>query len=103
MSGWPRLTRRAVAQLTEALLEIEEIASGASRRQIISLMDPKIRSAVPDADTARAHVLGWLRTCTDFPGGRANLVAALRLGVPDHTRRARVLALLDELWPDTDR
>ena len=94
-----RLTLDALSELSEALLDIDEIASGPSRRQIMSFMRTDIRAALPDLDSARAHVIAWLRTCSQFRGGHCELVKALMLGVPDNEPRRRAVRLLDQLWP----
>jgi hypothetical protein len=96
----PRLSLDALKQLTQALLDFDEMASATSRRQIVSLMDRRIASAVPDRDSAQAHVLELLRTCEAFEGGRDNLILALRLGLPDNQARARVFIMIEQLWPN---
>lgn len=94
------LSRGAVSQLTDALLSLDEVAAAASREQIIALMDPRIATAVPSRDSARAHVVEWLRTCESFDGGRADLIAALQVAIADTAARARLFNLIDQLWPD---
>jgi hypothetical protein len=86
-------------QLTDALLEFDEIVDSTTRRQLILVLPESIRAAVPDARTAREHVLVLLRTCAVHIGGRAALADALELYLPDSTRLHRFMALLDRVWP----
>jgi hypothetical protein len=94
-----RLPLEALAEIASALLELDEIADGPSRRQIMLLMPPDIRSAVPDTPNARAHVVNWLRTCQNYRDGRAALVSALDLQVANRDGLRRSLDVLNHLWP----
>jgi hypothetical protein len=94
-----RLPLEALTQIAAALLELDEIADGPSRRQIMLLMPPDIRSAVSDMPNARAHVVAWLRTCENYHDGRAALVTALDLQVANRDGLRRSLDVLNRLWP----
>jgi hypothetical protein len=86
--------------MTDAMLAMDEIADSPNRRQVILLMNRKLRGAIPDALTPHGHVVGWIRTCHAWGElGRAEFRAALRMGVADQQGVERVLAIAAEVWP----
>jgi hypothetical protein len=89
----------ALGELTDVLLSIDEFAHEPSRWQIIRLMPREIASAVSSVGTQRLQVIDLLRSCDRFASGPSALVDAIRIALPDDSRRRQFEQAIDRVWP----
>ena len=99
-SAAPRsVSLAALGELTDVLLSIDEFAHEPSRWQIIRLMPREIASAVSSVGTQRLQVIDLLRSCDRFASGPSALVDAIRIALPDDSRRRQFEQAIDRVWP----
>lgn len=67
-----------LSALVDALLEVPSVREEAGRETLLGLLPPQIRQAVPHHRRPRLQVLELVRTCLDYDGGPAHLLAAIR-------------------------
>ncbi|GAA3731535.1 hypothetical protein GCM10022225_11760 [Plantactinospora mayteni] len=85
--------------VVDALLSVPAMRDDYQRRAVIALLPEHIRTAVPDSVLGRLHVVGLVRTCEHYPGGREALLDALRLtfGADDPEYR-RINGIVERHW-----
>ncbi|MEN3613727.1 hypothetical protein AAH979_29780 [Plantactinospora sp. ZYX-F-223] len=85
--------------IVDALLSVPAMRDDYQRRAVINMLPEHIRTAVPDSVVGRLHVVGLVRTCEHYPGGREALLDALRLtfGADDPDYR-RINGIVERHW-----
>lgn len=95
-----RLGLDALSAIADALLGIEMLNDDHDRRLFLGLLPNEIRAAVPHNSRARLHVIGIVRTCTEFAHGRQALLRALRAALPaDSLQLRNAEAVIGAHWP----
>jgi Effector-associated domain 2 len=95
--GLPTATVGALADL---LLDLDELAGGPSRWQVIlQLLPREMASALSGVGPQRLQVIDLIRTCERFPGGQKALLDAVHAAVADGSARARVTEAFGKAWP----
>jgi hypothetical protein len=100
--GRRRLSLSQLERLASTLLDLDEVADTPNRQRIVLLMPVQLRNSVQYSDRPITHVLSWIRACEPYATGRASFVGALKAGISDVSGLARVLAVVDEVWPVHD-
>ncbi|MGI5152600.1 effector-associated domain 2-containing protein [Plantactinospora sp. CA-294935] len=85
--------------IVDALMGVPAMRDDYQRRAVLNMLPEHIRTAVPDSVVGRLHVVGLVRTCEHYPGGREALLDALRLtfGVDDPDYR-RINGIVERHW-----
>ena len=68
----------AIAEVVDALMEVEEFVDPRGRQEILTMMRREIATAVPRHNRDRFDAFAIVRTCCRFPGGLAELVETVR-------------------------
>ncbi len=94
-----RLPLSALGAIVEVMVLTDELSSVPNLQNLIKMLPPDIRGAVPYTDNARMVLIQLLRTCRGYEEGRDALVLALTVGMANRADLTRVLATLDRHWP----
>jgi hypothetical protein len=94
-----RLTLAALGSIVNVMLDVDELANVSNLQNLINLLPPDIRGAVPYTGNPRVDIIKLLRTCEAYSEGREALVGVLNVGMLNRADLARVLETLDQHWP----
>lgn len=80
--------------VVEAMLAVEYCQTPAARDAILQLLPREMTGAIPRLLTARMDMMSIVNTCARYPGGLAELVAAVRFFAADSIAMARLDAVV---------
>lgn len=89
-----RLTLAELRQLSDLMLEVQEIRSPVQWQLFLNVLPNNLRQAVPRQASDRTEVIALLQTCAEFPGAWDGLDNALQVIAPGS---AAALAVSEEL------
>ncbi|MFE9026374.1 trypsin-like peptidase domain-containing protein [Streptomyces iakyrus] len=90
-SASAELTARQCAELARLIASIPHFGTLGGRQDLVSLLPPEIGSVVAERPEPHAHLYNVVRTSSDYEGGLAELIGAVRTLVGD-SRAVRSIA-----------
>ncbi|GIG62086.1 hypothetical protein Lfu02_64580 [Longispora fulva] len=95
------LSHESLRLIVDALLDIEQLRDEGDRRAFVACLPRGIALAVAHSPRALIHTTAIVRSCAQHRAGRAGLLQALRMIVPEESvASAQAVRLIESLWPD---